>query len=1385
MAALESVLPDAAQTGEPKPVQMARLEAWSPRGFVLDYSAVFTTSGFIFQSDTTYVVTNAANLSGTTVIEGGTVVKFQTNANRLITISGTVDCRTGPYRPAIFTSVNDNTVGETISGSTGNPDNNHGYGVVITSSGNSLHDLRFSYLLSALDFSIIFGPGELNLANIQFNQCRYPLGASQWSCFLTCGATVNLDNALAYGCDAFFQGEYGILRANHLTVNQCNTLGSDSGNDSKLYLTNSLLVAVTNWGNIPYSTTTNKVAYYATDPGGIFQTVGAGAHYLVASSTNRNVGTTNISATLLTNLPSLTTYPPVVYRNQAISNNLVLYPQVQRDSDTPDLGYHYDPLDYAFGAVWVTNATITVNPGTAMGVFSSGNGYGLGLLSGSKFISTGTPTQPNWIVRYHLVQEQADLSWTNNYWDYTIAGNWLGGPTPPEVNCRFTKWSAAADANWQYGDKTQAMPVWFTDCEFHGGRFKLAISSATLTNCLFNRANTTLADDNYQIPSLTLRNCLFYRGVLGILHWEAGTWAFRDNLFDQTAIYQDGDVVGAYNGYTTGTTRLTPTDVNDVVAGLTWQAGPLGRFYQPTNSAFVQVGSLNDAGQVGLFHFTVTTNLFSGWQRKETNSIVDMGYHYVAVDSNGDPVDSDNGGVPDYMEDDSGDGGEVDTGETDPGNPNDDFNYQLIPGYLRCEYRVDPWGVDAKDPWTQQQRPRLYWIVPSPRRAEKQTAYQILVATDTNLLNADTADMWNSGKIYSDRTIHVEYDPVQGKTLQSGQRLWWKVRSWDLHSGLSKWSTNAFFQMGLLDPENDWNGAKWIRVNGYQSANPCPMFRSPVFVLTNQIKNATAYVSAKGVYEFWVNGQKIGPNILAPEWTDYNQRIQYQTFDLTTNLFSGTDTSSNVVGAFVGEGWWKAGNGGWYGTPNPQFLLRLVITNANSTNRIVIDTGTDWSCSTNGPIRWAGIFKGETYEATREGASPDWTLASYTPQYFTVSITNASVVATPMFAQPNDPIQVVQLLPAKSNWVVSSTSTEVVTVFDLGQNMVGWSELALTNVAGLTNTSIFVQHGEALILDSNNRGAFGPNNKTNVYLGNLGDAWPQQETYVLNGDANQQFHPHFTYHGFRYVQVSAPPSIATNLSLASVTGCVIRSAVPVTGNFWCSDMRSCVFGDNLVSRLMTNSFWGLQGNLQGVFTACTQRHEREGYLFDEHVISQTACYFADMGAFFTKWIRDIREAQAAPTIRNDGGYTMYAPWDGLGLVHSTDTDPGCQIGGIIFPWRMYQNYGDRRMLVEHYESASWWFEFLASKGMNPNGTWKATAWGYAPKQPIAVCDWMEGDHFKIRGNGPTDWAVVEPGASATWETWGTAWSAHSADILAGLSDALKMEALSSRMLKNV
>lgn len=642
--------------------RMAKLDRREP-GLVIDYTIVSGASDFVFKADTTYLCTNTVNLTGTTVCEGGSVLKISTNALATINLNETVDCRTEAYRPMVVTSKDDDTVGQVIPGSTGSPQKpNSGSWLVIAASGNTLKHFRFSHAASAL--KLYFDEGTCDLAHMQFVDCRYAVE------FGGDVNTVQADNCLFYGTtNVFRSGVDNILHCRHLTVNQCQKFSLHSGSSNgELYLTNSLLVAISG-GLGPFAATVTDHCATLSSDSGIFQNVGAGAHYLAEGSTNQNAGTTNISAGLLADLRKRTTYPPLVYSNVTLSADLELYPQVQRDTDLPDLGYHYDPLDYAFGFVRVTNCTIQVEPGTVIGAFSGGSTFSIGLLGGSTFDSRGTAMAPNWISRYNTVQEQANLNWTNSTAsDWSIAGNWLSGGAA-ELICRFTKFSALANRSTHYGDVNQATVNWFADCEFSGGNFFIAASSLHATNCLFDRVYTTLSDE-YALNDLSVRNCLFNGGLLDVIHLDAGDFVLRDNLFDQPTVYQDGNIDGDWNGYTTGTTRLAPNGMHDIPpTNHTFKAGPLGRFYLASGSSFIDVGSTT-ADLVGLYHFTTTTNLVTGLQVKEEGGTVDIGYHYVAVNANGDPSDSDSDGIPDYCEDQNGNGA-VNSGEIDWEDPYD------------------------------------------------------------------------------------------------------------------------------------------------------------------------------------------------------------------------------------------------------------------------------------------------------------------------------------------------------------------------------------------------------------------------------------------------------------------------------------------------------------------------------------------------------------------------------------------------------------------------------------------------------------------------------------------------------------------------------------------
>ena len=622
------------------------------RGYVLDWELVSSVNSNLWKADTTYYIAGAISVK-TNVFEGGCVIKFAPTNNAKLTVTGPITCLSTNYRPIIMTARDEHSVGQQIgsaplSGRYASTALDLDY--FTSGAAYDLHNLRISHASTAISF---FGGLGHKVRNLQIVNAINPIQAYN--------SAFAIYNGLLHNCVSVFSGSGSATttgNVQHVTFNQCSNLNSST---LTLYVTNSLLVAVTN-------ITSFTGAYNGTnsDPATALQALGACSNYLASGSAFRNAGTTNIEAALLSALKQLTTYPPIVAGHIAIlqNTNLSLFSQAGRDSDTPDLGWHASPIDYVFGGVYVTNSTITLNPGTVMGLYSptnaANNYYGIALSDGAKIFSEGLATNLNRIVRYNTVQEQSGTTWNT-----PPAEHILSDPSDvvhtPEARFRFTEWSIpAADAHHFYGGYGTDLAAAFTDDQLFGGKFRTERPKVSATNCLFHRVGTVLEGADYEINPY-FRNCLFYGGSLEASAWAGGTWAFTNNLFYGTAISQDGTISHDYNGYVTNAAgqRLTSSAAHDVATNsFSFLMGTIGRFYQPTNSLFINMGNTN-ANFLALYQYTVLTN-----NVKETNTLVDIGFHYVATDANGNPLDADSDGTPDYLEDTDGNGS-VDPRETD------------------------------------------------------------------------------------------------------------------------------------------------------------------------------------------------------------------------------------------------------------------------------------------------------------------------------------------------------------------------------------------------------------------------------------------------------------------------------------------------------------------------------------------------------------------------------------------------------------------------------------------------------------------------------------------------------------------------------------------------
>lgn len=511
-----------------QPLKLAANTPAAP-GFVLDYVEINTdTNDFTFQGDTTYYITSSPNFSGHVIIEGGTVIKYTTDPANPVCLQfwGDVVCNTSPYHPAVITSQNDNSVGENLSNT--NFPMAYYWGVVAGTASSSTvwHDLRICYAQYGIDAT------DLQARDCQFVNCLYPLMAD-----LVPGATCSVTNVLIVNAQAAFLGTDFSAVAYHLTVDNCTNLVTDYYGDSgsMVALTNCLLVNVQGYSNA--TVTVGYTAEFSGDSSTVFQTVGGGAHYLATDSPYRQAGTLAVDDCVLDDISWRTTYPPMVYTvpGQPFTNSLSLYPQAVRDTNAaPDLGYHYAPLDYLIGGMYLTNGTITLNPGTALGIYGTNSQpqYGIAVNGHAQFVSLGAPNNLNHVTYYNTVQEQTGRNWAKL--SEAMLMSWAG--TNVQYHCQFTDWSLMANDSmllWLDYFVPNGAPEAFRDCQFHGGQFETDYPTVCLTNCLFDRVYAAIypSDTNLTI----IRNNLFYGGTFDFAPIMTNS-VIADNSFDQTVI---------------------------------------------------------------------------------------------------------------------------------------------------------------------------------------------------------------------------------------------------------------------------------------------------------------------------------------------------------------------------------------------------------------------------------------------------------------------------------------------------------------------------------------------------------------------------------------------------------------------------------------------------------------------------------------------------------------------------------------------------------------------------------------------------------------------------------------------------------------------------------
>ncbi|MBN2152910.1 MAG: family 78 glycoside hydrolase catalytic domain [Candidatus Lokiarchaeota archaeon] len=619
----------------------------------------------------------------------------------------------------------------------------------------------------------------------------------------------------------------------------------------------------------------------------------------------------------------------------------------------------------------------------------------------------------------------------------------------------------------------------------------------------------------------------------------------------------------------------------------------------------------------------------------------------------------------------------------------------MHPKKLRVEYLADPLGVDVP-------APRLFWILDlgkDEKHASFQVAYRIIVASDASILDRGEGDLWDSGKVESPETTHV---PYAGKPLRSRQQCFWRAKVWDDAGNESRWEDceAGSWQMGLLE-QGDWH-AKWIGARAREprkvkvvdttraepveviASDPSPMLRK-AFTVAGKPARAVLYSTALGEYEVTVNGLRAGDDLLQPEWTDYTRRVQYQVHDVTGLLRQG----ENVIGAMLADGWYMGllGPGDavrqrFYGTGR-RLLAQLVIETADGKVTEVVTDGS-WKVNDNGPVQASDHFLGEDYDARLE--QPGWDAPGFDDANWAPAIVDDSVKAN-LVAQKSEPVRVFATLEP----VALHERGPGTWIFDLGQNMVGWCEVKLGGAAG---QKVTLRHGEMLELDGS------------LHVDNLRLA-AQTDTFVLDGGPERWFHPRFTFHGFKYVEVSGLKDPATADMLV---GKAFSSDPPVAGSFECSHPG--------LNQLWRNILWTQRDNIASIPTDCPQRNERMGWTGDAQVFAQTGIYNMDMAAFYAKFTADMRDGQ-----KPEGMYPDFAPHPFPSGSFAMSFGPGWGDAGIIIPWRMYTSYGDKRLLEEHYESMKSYIDLIIDE--NEAHLWTHCGSNYG--------DWLNGDTLKASG----------------------------------------------------
>ncbi len=573
--------------------------------------------------------------------------------------------------------------------------------------------------------------------------------------------------------------------------------------------------------------------------------------------------------------------------------------------------------------------------------------------------------------------------------------------------------------------------------------------------------------------------------------------------------------------------------------------------------------------------------------------------------------------------------------------------------YLRTEQLVNPLGIDAR-------QPRFSWRIESDQQSVMQTAYQLLVATSPEKLAQNEGDLWDSGKVNSDASQWITY---QGKTLKSNTRAFWKVKVYT-NKGEANWSEPATFGTGIF-VESNWKGM-WIGLerpapgdSDTQWSRLAARYLRKEFSTNKAVKRATVHISGMGLYELYINGQKIGDQVLAPAPTDYRKTVYYNSFDVTGQL-----AKQNAIGVTLGNGRFYTMRQDYkpYKRPNfgyPKLRLNLIIEYTDGSQE-TIASDLSWKLTTEGPIRSNNEYDGEDYDARKELGA--WSEVGYDDSKWQVP-ERVGIPDGALRAQMTPNMKVMDTVKPLSIKKVGS-----VYIMDMGQNMAGWVRFRIKGAAGDT---IRLRFAEDLLPDGG------------LYMRNLRDA-RCTDHYIVNGKEAKDatWAPRFVYHGFRYVEIKG----YTNPQVTDFTAEVVEDEMERVGTFSTSD---AVF-----NTVLKNAFWGIRSNYKGMPIDCPQRNERQPWLGDHTTGSLGESFFFDNGTLYAKWMDDICEAQ-----RQDGCIPDVAPayWN-----YYSDNMTWPSTLPIVCDM-LYTQYGNSQPMRKSYDAIKKWLAHMKDEYMTPDG----------------------------------------------------------------------------------